>query len=73
MPKRRTKARSRTNSSVTIFVLVILFILGLYYSMTGRDPGGVFGGTQTASAPTQPSPVANVPTSVNASGVWWEV
>jgi phosphatidylserine/phosphatidylglycerophosphate/cardiolipin synthase-like enzyme len=73
MPKRRTKARSRTNSSVTIFVLVILFILGLYYSMTGRDPGGVFGGTQTASAPTQPSPVANAPTSVNASGVWWEV
>jgi phosphatidylserine/phosphatidylglycerophosphate/cardiolipin synthase-like enzyme len=73
MPKRRTKARLRTNSSVTIFVLVILFILGLYYSMTGRDPGGVFGGTQTASAPTQPSPVANAPTSVNASGVWWEV
>ena len=73
MPKRRTKSRSRTNPLVTLFVLVILFILGLYYSMTGRDPGGIVGGTQTASGPTQPSPAPNMPTSVNASGAWWEV
>jgi phosphatidylserine/phosphatidylglycerophosphate/cardiolipin synthase-like enzyme len=72
MPRRR--AKSKANSSVTLFVLVILFILGIYYTMTGRDPGGVFDtATQTAAVPTQPSPAANAPTSVNASGTWWEV
>jgi len=71
MPRRRA---SKTNSSVTLFVLVILFILGIYYSLTGRDPGGIFGtGTQTAAVATQTSPVANAPTAVNASGAWWEV
>ena len=74
MPKRRTK--SRTNSSITLLALVVLFILGIYYSLTGRDSGGVFGsGTQTSAAPvpTQLSPVGNAPTSINASGAWWEV
>jgi phosphatidylserine/phosphatidylglycerophosphate/cardiolipin synthase-like enzyme len=53
---------------------VILFILGIYYTMTGRDPGGIFGEvTQPVPVPTQPSPVANAPTSVNANGTWWEV
>ena len=72
MPRRR--AKSKTNSSVTVFVLIILFILGIYYSITGRDPGSVFStGTPTAVVATQTSPVANVPTVVNASGTWWEV
>jgi phosphatidylserine/phosphatidylglycerophosphate/cardiolipin synthase-like enzyme len=72
MPRRSTK--SKTNVSVTLLVLVGLFILGIYYSLTGRDPGGVFGtGTQTATIPTQTLTGANVPTSVNASGAWWEV
>jgi phosphatidylserine/phosphatidylglycerophosphate/cardiolipin synthase-like enzyme len=72
MPRRR--AKSKTNGSVTLLVLVVLFILGIYYSLTGRDPGGVFGtGTQTATIPTQTLTGANVPTSVNASGAWWEV
>lgn len=63
MPRRR--ARSRTNSSITLFVLVILFILGIYYALTGQDPGGVFDGNVT--------PTVLVPTAVNASGTWWEV
>src|SRR6185503_13572357 len=72
MPRRR--AKSKTNTSVTLLVLVGLFILGIYYSLTGRDPGGVFGtGTQTATIPTQTLTGANAPTSVNASGAWWEV
>ncbi|HET6596987.1 MAG TPA: phospholipase D-like domain-containing protein [Anaerolineales bacterium] len=72
MPRRR--AKSRTDSSVTLFVLIILFIFGIYYSITGRDPGGVFGsGTPTAVVATETSPAANVPTAVNASGTWWEV
>ena len=72
MPRRR--AKSKTNSSVTVFVLIILFILGIYYSITGRDPGSVFSaGTPTAVIATQTSTAANVPTVVNASGSWWEV
>lgn len=71
MPRRRST--SRRNASTTLFVLVLLFILGIYYSITGRDPGGVFGdGTQTAVIPTQTS-LVNAPTAVNASGAWWEV
>ena len=72
MPRRR--AKSKTNASVTLLVLVVLFILGIYYSLTGRDPGGIFGtGTLTATISTQTLPAANAPTAVNASGAWWEV
>ncbi|MGZ9222541.1 MAG: phospholipase D-like domain-containing protein [Anaerolineales bacterium] len=72
MPRRR--GVSRKNASVTLVVLVGLFILGIYYAVTGRDPGGIIGaGTPTVPAVTQPSPVVNVPTAVNASGTWWEV
>jgi phosphatidylserine/phosphatidylglycerophosphate/cardiolipin synthase-like enzyme len=71
MPRRR--AQSKTNASTTLLVLVVLSILGIYYSLTGRDPGGVVGAeTQTAAVPAQTSTVA-APTSVNASGAWWEV
>ena len=69
MPRR--SAKSKRNSSSTLFVLVILFIVGIFYSLSGRDPGGVFGaGTETVVVATQTSPA---PTSVNASGAWWEV
>lgn len=74
MPRRRAKSRTNANASVTLFVLVILFILGIYYSITGRDPGGVFStGTPPAIAATQTSTAANVPTVANASSTWWEV
>jgi phosphatidylserine/phosphatidylglycerophosphate/cardiolipin synthase-like enzyme len=65
MPRRRARSTKNTNASVTLVVLIVLFILGIYYSLTGRDPGGVFGGEVTPTVP--------VPTAVNASGVWWEV
>jgi phosphatidylserine/phosphatidylglycerophosphate/cardiolipin synthase-like enzyme len=72
MPKRRKV--TRTNASTTLLVLVVLFILGAYYSLTGRDQdGNLAPATQTSPAPTQPSPVVNAPTAVNASGTWWEV
>ena len=74
MPKRRSL--SRKNATSTLLILVVLFILGAYYSLTGRDPGGIFGtATPAPTLPTvtQPSPVVNAPTAVNASGVWWEV
>ena len=74
MPRRRRA--SKTSASATLLVLVVLVILGIYYAMTGRDPGGVFGAeTQSPTVPvaTQVSPVVNAPTAINASGTWWEV
>jgi phosphatidylserine/phosphatidylglycerophosphate/cardiolipin synthase-like enzyme len=50
----------------------VLIALGIYYAATGRDPGGIFdAGTPAAVTPLLPT--ASVPTSVNASGDWWEV
>src|SRR5919109_176049 len=43
MPRRRARSKTNANASVTLFVLIILIILGIYYSLTGRDPGGIFG------------------------------
>jgi phosphatidylserine/phosphatidylglycerophosphate/cardiolipin synthase-like enzyme len=74
MPRRRRV--SRKNANLTLITLVILFALGIYYSLTGRDPGGIFNpGNETPVVPvaTQPSPVGSVPTAVSASGTWWEV
>jgi len=74
MPKRRSRSKAKANSSFTLLALVVLFILGIFYALTGRDPGGVFGaGTPTVTTATSTPPVANAPTSVNASGAWWEV
>ena len=74
MPRRR-KASGKSASS-TLLVLIVLVVLGFIYSLTGRDPGGVFG-TETQTPPvagaTQTSAAANVPTAANASGTWWEV
>jgi len=72
MPTRR--AKSKTNTSATLLGLVVLVVLGIFYALTGRDPGGVSEtGTLTAIVPTQTSPVVSAPTAVNASGAWWEV
>jgi phosphatidylserine/phosphatidylglycerophosphate/cardiolipin synthase-like enzyme len=65
MPRRRARSTKNTNASVTLVVLIVLFIFGIYYSLTGRDPGGIFGENVT--------PTVRVPTAVNASGAWWEV
>ena len=63
---RRPRTVSKTNASLTLFLLIGLLILGVYFAATGRDPIGIFG-TESAT------PVASVPTVVNASGTWWEV
>lgn len=73
MPRRRSI--SRKNASSTLLVLIVLSILGIYYSFTGRDRRSTFPATPTVSLPvaTQASPTTNAPTAVNASGTWWEV
>jgi phosphatidylserine/phosphatidylglycerophosphate/cardiolipin synthase-like enzyme len=72
----RRRKSTKANTSVTIFALIILVVLGFFYSVTGRDPGGIFGDTTSTPAglpPTATAAVVNAPTAVNASGTWWEV
>ena len=74
MPRRR--GVSKKNASATLLVLIVLFVLGIFYSITGKDPGGIFGVqtvTPTAAISTGSSPVPEAPTAVNASADWWEV
>jgi phosphatidylserine/phosphatidylglycerophosphate/cardiolipin synthase-like enzyme len=74
MPKRRQV--SKKNASLTLITLMVLFVLGAFYSLTGKDPGGVSTletTTPTVFATTEVSPVATASIAANASGVWWEV
>jgi len=71
MPKKRRS--SSKNGPMTLLGLVIVLILGIYYALSGNNPGGVFDtGTPTVAATTR-TPVVGVPSAVNASGAWWEV
>jgi phosphatidylserine/phosphatidylglycerophosphate/cardiolipin synthase-like enzyme len=78
MPRRSSKS----NSTATVAALVILIVLGIIYSLTGKNIGGVFdteptpivGGSTDVSVPTPlPGTTEIAPTAVNASGTWWEV
>jgi len=69
----RRRAVSRRNASATIFSLIILFALGLFYSLTGKGPGGVVESGVTPTAVPQLPPVTNVPPATNPGGSWWEV
>jgi phosphatidylserine/phosphatidylglycerophosphate/cardiolipin synthase-like enzyme len=70
MPKKRRS--SRRGGSATISGLIILIIVAIYYFLTGNNNGTSGPGTQTVVPPTI-TPVANIPTAINASGAWWEV
>lgn len=75
MSKRRS---SKSNTTVTLAALGILIVLGIVYTLTGKDPADIFqepttvviGSSEVPATVAQPG---SVPTSVNASGSWWEV
>jgi phosphatidylserine/phosphatidylglycerophosphate/cardiolipin synthase-like enzyme len=71
-PKRRS---TRSNTSIALATIVALIVLGLYNMLTGKGPDQTFPQvTDTpASAPATVGAPGNVPTSVNASGSWWEL
>ena len=72
----RKRRNTRANSSITLLTLVVLVILGAIYSLTGNDLGGIFPEltpTPAGVPATSTAPVGTVPTSMNASGTWWEV
>jgi len=50
-----------------LLTLIILFVLGIFYTSQGKDPGGIL--TPVPPLPATPA----VPTAVNAGGAWWEV
>jgi phosphatidylserine/phosphatidylglycerophosphate/cardiolipin synthase-like enzyme len=73
MSRRR---RTKGSAPVTGAALVILIVLGILYTLTGRDPSDVFTPDDTTTViavSTSTSPAEVVPTVVNASGAWWEV
>jgi phosphatidylserine/phosphatidylglycerophosphate/cardiolipin synthase-like enzyme len=56
---------------VTLIGLVVLFVVGIFYSLTGKDPGGIFGSGDATSVA-----VSTAGTSSGAGGStggWWEV
>jgi len=65
MPRRR--GISRSGAATTLLTLIILFVLGIFYTSQGKDPGGIL--TPVPPLPATPA----VPTAVNAGGAWWEV
>src|SRR5215212_11200109 len=74
MPRRR--GVSKTNATTTLLTFVVLVVLGVFYLLTGKNPGGISNvGTATATiaSATALVPAGNAPTVVNASGTWWEV
>ena len=72
MPKKRRS--SRKNSSATITGLIVIIILGIYYFLTGNNNRVSVPGTPTVVTPTATATATVIiPTSVNASGAWWEV
>ncbi len=67
MPRRRGISRS---SAKTTLIFLVVFAIGLCYSLITKNPGGIFGsGSASPAAPATPI----IPTAVNASGAWWEV
>jgi len=78
---RRRRRVTRKNASATIISLVIVFVLGIIYLVTGTDPSGIFKTADTAlpevATLINPPPAGATPSNLTsqppASGGWWEV
>jgi len=67
----RRRRNTRSNASITIIALIVVFVLGIFYSLTGKDPGGIFdsgNATPVVVSTTNTSSGTSV-----SSGGWWEV
>ena len=80
MPRRRRRV-TRKNASATIISLIIVFVLGIIYVVTGRDPSGILKAADTAlpdvATLVNPLPSGATPSNLTSqppvSGGWWEV
>lgn len=77
---RRRRRVTRKNASVTIITLIIVFVLGIIYLITGADPSGIFKAADTALpeiATLVNPPSGATPSSLTPQpptfGAWWEV
>jgi len=72
---RRRRRVTRKNASATIISLVIVFVLGIIYLVTGTDPSGIFKTADTAlpEVATLVNPPSNLTSQPPVSGGWWEV
>jgi phosphatidylserine/phosphatidylglycerophosphate/cardiolipin synthase-like enzyme len=64
--------RRRSNTAFTFLGFVVVLILGLVYTLTGRDPTGSFSGTDTPASDTPTVVVSAVPPTSSIND-WWEV
>lgn len=64
--------RKSSNNTLTVIILVVVLGLGAIYSLTGKDPLGIFIPTE---APASSGPVVqpDAPSGSSASSDWWEV
>jgi phosphatidylserine/phosphatidylglycerophosphate/cardiolipin synthase-like enzyme len=80
---RRRRRVTRKNTTATIISMIIVFVLGIIYLITGRDPSGVLKTADTALPEVAtlvnppPSGTTAVPSNNTAPapvvGGWWEV
>lgn len=70
---RRRSSKSQQQGLVVAFVTLLVIICGLFYSLTGIDPGGIFGGSPTPpnTAPVFPTNTPFQP--IPSGGTWWQV
>ena len=86
MPRKRKMSKAQSGI-ITLFVTALLAILGVFYSLAGQNPGGIFPTAETlptvetfpTNTPFQPvnSPVATdsgqIPVSPQPQAEWWRV
>ncbi|HSM70072.1 MAG TPA: phospholipase D-like domain-containing protein [Anaerolineales bacterium] len=67
------RRKSGPNIVFTILGFVVVGILGLIYTLTGRAPTGSFSGTDTPVIDTPTVVVSAVPPTSTVASDWWEV
>ena len=67
----RKRRNTRPNAALTLIGLVVLFVVGIFYSLTGKDPGGIFGSGDATSTVLSTTDISSS-TGIPGAG-WWEV
>lgn len=71
MPPRRRSARS--NSSIALLTIIVLIVIGIYNVLSDKSPAETFPEVTSAPGAATAAVPGGAPTSINASGTWWEV
>ena len=72
--RKKSSKSTRSNSTITLIILVVVLCFGAFYALTGTDVLGIFTPSDETVPDTPTVEVPGVPPPVsNASGDWWEV